>query len=466
MSRDKLMQASLALLALCLPMLPAIVAAHLLGFYRPLFWLEFLVLSALVVRRNASLFCAVLALIWIGDFLFGFAQINLSPNYSDVLDLLTYLPYANKGWLIGGAAIIVGLIAWGALCVFVFKRVVNRQFLFIWLVLILGLAVSVPRLTGFEHERQRLYLIQGQKLAGSWLMDTAFMRNSLGFYNEGYAPDIGQFRPIAPSDSAVATLLSGNPLPERLLVVVVESWGMPTRDDEMQFWFDMWKQPGIELLHRGAVKYQGATMTAEFRELCGFVPLSLRIDDVPNGANCLPHKLREQGYQTSAFHGASGKMYRRERWYPQIGFNSTKFMSDLNGRGRWCQNVPGVCDYSIADEVVDSATGEKKAFTYWMTLNSHTPYSLADLSEPSVKDEVCGALKLKEERCDHSALLFDFMRSLQKSLRRESANGLTVLLVGDHTPKFLKGNGRDEFEEDRVPYLIFRVKNEGGVPSH
>src|SRR5690606_14876792 len=112
----------------------------------------------------------------------------------------------------------------------------------------------------------------------------------------------------------------------------------------------------------------------EFRELCGFLPQTLRIDTVPDADKCLPSLLRAQGWQTDAFHGASGKMYRREQWYPDIGFDNSYFLQQMMGSGVLCSNIPGMCDYSIAPRVVQSLQREGRQFTYWLTLNSHAPY--------------------------------------------------------------------------------------------
>lgn len=101
------------LLALLLPMLPGVVAAQWLQLYRPWFWAEFLVLVALT-RGRPWLFALGLALLWSADFLFIFAQINLSSSYADVLDLLSYIPHTNVTWIMAGIAGLFVLLLWGA----------------------------------------------------------------------------------------------------------------------------------------------------------------------------------------------------------------------------------------------------------------------------------------------------------------------------------------------------------------
>lgn len=448
--------------SLLLPMLPGMAAALVLHVYRPWFWAEFLLL-ALLSCGHPLLFAVGLALLWTADFLFVFAQVNLSSNYADVLELLGFLPYANTSWILAGIVGLVALTAWGWLCVWVRHMVSPGRSMLVWALAIMGLAVAVPRLDGFNHSEGKLYGIRQAKLAGSWILDSWFMRESLGFYEEGYPPDQGKFRPIGVGQSAMEHLLRLDAqkgvlaMPDKLLLIVAESWGLAYNELENQFWRDLWYVPGLRQLDAGAVHSLGSTLQGEFRELCNMLPQTLRVDDVPHAESCLPSRLRAQGWQTQAFHGASSRMYRRSDWYPQVGFARLYFLPELMKDGKLCANVPGVCDYSIADRVVQTLRAPGRQFSYWMTLNSHTPYKLADLSAPDVPDSVCTALKLRGERCAHAALLYDFMKSLQSALLRNPVPGLRIVLVGDHEPKFFDASSRDAFVEGRVPYLILEA---------
>jgi hypothetical protein len=446
-----------ALGALLLPMLPGWAASHSLQVYRPWFWAEFLVL-ALVTRGRPVAFACGLALLWMADFLFSFAQVNLSSNYGEVVDLLSFIPYANAGWIMGGVTGLGALMAWGFLCVRVHRAGSVGRPMLLWSLLLLGVSLALPPLNGFEHDEGKLYGIRRAKLAGSWLLDSRYLQTSLGFYEEGYAPDVGTFRLIGPGQSAISRLPDQAKLPDKLLLVVVESWGHALDPAENLFWRDLWQSPALREVDAGAFASRTPTISAEFRELCGFIPQSLRIDDVPRSAECLPNRLHAQGWQTQAFHGASSKMYKRAEWYPLIGFQRSYFLPELlAGGGKLCANVPGTCDYSIADRVVQTLHQEGKQLTYWMTLNAHTPYKTSDLSAPDVMGQVCPRLKLKDARCVHAALLYDFMQSLRAALLSNPVPGLRVVLVGDHAPKFFDAASRDAIDEESVPYLILDV---------
>ncbi|WP_399681458.1 sulfatase-like hydrolase/transferase [Xenophilus sp.] len=439
-------------LALTLPMVPGLLAAAWLQVYRPWFWAEFL-LIAVLSRGRPALFALGLALTWMADFLFVFAQVNLSSNYGEVLDLLSFVPYTNVGWIVAGAAGAVGLVLWGWLCLRLQRRASTGRGLLLWALVLLAVSLAWPRINGFDLAEGKLYGIRGVKLAGSWVLTSQQMRSGLSFYEEGFAPDAGKFVELPKDGSAVRRMLARAAPAEKMLVVVVESWGLSRSAAENQFWKDLWASSGWQV-RAGTLPFQGATVAGELRELCGFVPASLRIDAIPDAQRCLPNRLRAQGWRTQAFHGASGKMYRRDAWYPVIGFDRSSFMQQLIGHAKRCSSIPGVCDYSIASQVVQTLRQEGRQFTYWMTLNSHTPYRESDLSDPLLLKQVCAPLGLQDARCRHAALLYDFMQSLKAALSQQPIQRLQVVLVGDHAPKFFDAHAREDFDDTAVPYLM------------
>lgn len=439
-------------LALVLPMVPGLLAAAWLQVYRPWFWAEFL-LIAVLSRGRPALFALGLALLWMADFLFVFAQVNLSSNYGEVLDLLSFVPYTNVGWIAAGSAALAGLMLWGWLCLRLQQRASPGRGLLLWTLALLVVSLAWPRINGFDLAEGKLYGIRVTKLAGSWVLTSQHMRSGLSFYEEGFAPDAGKFVELPQDGSAVRRMLAYAAPAEKMLVVVVESWGLSRNAAENQFWKDLWASSDWQV-RAGTLPFQGATVAAELRELCGFVPASLRIDAIPDAQQCLPNRLRAQGWHTQAFHGASGKMYRRDAWYPVIGFERSSFMQQLMSNAKRCSSIPGVCDYSIAFQVTQTLRQEGRRFTYWMTLNSHTPYRDSDLSDPQVVSQVCAPLGLQGARCTHAALLYDFMRSLKAALSQQPIQGLQVVLVGDHAPKFFDAQSREDFDDAAVPYLM------------
>ncbi len=441
----------LRLLALTLPMLPGVIAAWRLEVYRPWFWAEFLLLAVLA-RGRSWLFALGLAALWLADYLFIFAQIILSSDYGDALELLRFLPYSNRGWIAAAFAGVAALSLWGWLCVRAHRLASPGRGLLLWSLLLVGITVAWPARDGFNHAEGKLYTIRQAKLSGSWALDSLFMRESLAFFEYRDPDSVGQFGELPPEASAVGRLLSKNPPPDKVLIVVMESWGVARDPEENRFWQQLWASPSWSL-SAGVLPSVAATVQAEFRELCGLFPHSLFIETIPKADKCLPNMLRAQGWRTQAFHGASSRMYRRDHWYPLVGFDYSAFFQQLKNESVKCFNIPGACDYSIAHRVAQTLRDDGKQFTYWLTLNSHTPYSASDLSMPALKDQVCHAIKLEGARCAHAALIHDFMQSLKTELEREPIPGLEVILVGDHGPHFFDAASREQFSAVAVPYI-------------
>lgn len=447
----------LRLLALLLPMLPGIGVAWWLQVYRPWFWAEFLLLAVLT-RSRSWLFALGLAALWVADYLFAFTQINLSSDYGDALELLCFLPYSNTGWIAVACAGVIALLLWGWLCVRVHRLASPGRGILLWTLVLLGITVAWPGRDGFNHQQGEggPRSIRRAKLAGSWVLDTLFVRNTLAFYEYRDPDSVGQFGDFPPDTSAVGRVLSKDPPPDKVLLVVVESWGWARDPEENLFWQALWASPSWSL-SAGTLPFVGATVQAEFRELCNLFPHSLFIETIPKADKCLPNILRTQGWRTQAFHGASSRMYRRDHWYPLVGFEQSAFFQQLVSESVKCVNVPGACDYSIAQRVVQTLRDDGKQFSYWLTLNSHTPYSASDLSNPAIKDEVCSTLKLGGARCAHAVLIYDFMRSLKTELERDPIPGLEVILVGDHAPHFFDAVSRAQFDDAAVPYIGLRI---------
>ncbi|MDR0775731.1 MAG: hypothetical protein LBE81_03720, partial [Azonexus sp.] len=195
--RQPLPSIFLRLLVLILPMLPGVFAAWWLEVYRPWFWAEFLLLAVLA-RGRSWLFALCLAALWLGDYLFVFAQINLSSDYGDALELLRFLPYSNVGWIAAAFAGVAALLLWGWLCVQVHRLASPGRGMLLWSLLLLGITVAWPGRDGFNHTEGALYAIRQAKLAGSWVLDSLFMRESLAFFEYRDPDSVGQFGDLPP----------------------------------------------------------------------------------------------------------------------------------------------------------------------------------------------------------------------------------------------------------------------------
>ncbi len=246
----------------------------------------------------------------------------------------------------------------------------------------------------------------------------------------------------------------------KLLLVVAESWGS-FQDAGVQYEIlapILKKKPGFEWLEQGELKFQGATVAAEFRELCGLRPNHFNLKSVEAGfESCLPRRLRENGYATAAVHGAAGLMYDRVYWYPRAGFDELHFR-ETDGWASRCYSFPGVCDREIAREYIGPAfSGEGKKFVYWLTLNSHSIYDRRDL-HGNFFDCAKHGIPLDTDVCRMAELHAQFFHDLAGILDDAFMQGVEVLIVGDHTPPLMETRDVGKYIKDGVvSWLHFKI---------
>ncbi len=274
----------------------------------------------------------------------------------------------------------------------------------------------------------------------------------------------------APFDSAVqrSGLIGQETGDERrnLLIVMVESWGRlkdPAQRALVEAPFARAAVAERYTMTTGVSPYYGSTTAGELRELCGEWGSYRDYLDRP-AAGCLPARLGEAGYRTVAFHGFAARMFDRDRWYPNIGFQEMQFADQLWQPGeRICQGVfTGACDTDVADDVgraLASSNGGPQ-LVYWLTLNSHLPVHpdaekrFLDCESPDGpfdSEQVCRLAELWIQVFDRTADII-------------AAPGLPptdVLIVGDHPPPFWSHQGRAHFVPAEVPWILLRSRAAG-----
>jgi hypothetical protein len=158
------------------------------------------------------------------------------------------------------------------------------------------------------------------------------------------------------SDRAISFLddRSGSMESPNVVLIVVESWGIPFDADLGQALNAPYDDPRISLQYevsRGTVPFTGHTVPGEARELCdstiGFGILRTPPELVEH---CLPAFFHNRGYQNFAVHGFLGEMFSRSNWYPRLGFDRTWFGPELHRMGlpNCPGSFPGVCDGAMA----------------------------------------------------------------------------------------------------------------------
>jgi hypothetical protein len=316
---------------------------------------------------------------------------------------------------------------------------------------------ALRRPQGFADTRLVLAAIAAvMLLAGAdWMMGLG-MR---GHYNRAAAAG-------APFTSAVSESGFGAGAGQRnLMIVIVESLGQPAGNAEMErLLFARYRRPEVTsrfALSRGTTTYYASTTSGEIRELCGrwgdYYDLLDRTD-----AGCLPARLRERGYETSAYHSFTGEFFERATWYPHVGFEHRVFGEALVGEGaRECGGVfPGACDRDVPRVLAARLKAAKQPqFVYWLTLNSHLPVPPGRNLDVDHCERISARLAADYPMICRQFAIWDALdAALVREITAPDFPPTDILIVGDHMPPYFDRYDRRQFAPDRVPWLLLRWK--------
>jgi phosphoglycerol transferase MdoB-like AlkP superfamily enzyme len=325
---------------------------------------------------------------------------------------------------------------------------------FVFLVLVAATALT----SGTRLLNRDLYLVD--RLANSVSMDllrATVMKQSPG--DGGYSG--------AKIESASERLLNGhlgNSISNRhtnIVLVLVESYGFLNDTESRNQLMGPFLNSSLDQryeLRLGTVRFKGATVSGELRELCGLELGISSISQVSTFADgCLPQIAKKTGYRTLALHGFSGQMFDRETWWRQIGFDSTEYLEDLSRDPtmRRCDGpFSGICDTDIASIIgKDLLTQtEEPWFIYWVTLNSHLPIKKRRINSPFHCGQEDSVFK-DEGSCLWASLVWRANQSIADVAKLPNLPPTEFIVVGDHAPPFLSPWRREQFSQTVVPYI-------------
>jgi hypothetical protein len=274
----------------------------------------------------------------------------------------------------------------------------------------------------------------------------------------------------APFTSAVGLSGFGEPVagaPRHLMVVMVESLGEPAGNAEMaRLMFARYRAPEVTLrfdVERGTTTYYNSTTAGEVRELCGrwgdYYELLGRRDE-----GCLPARLRQRGFETSAYHSFTGEFFERATWYPSIGFDNRVFGDALVAQGlRECGGVfPGACDRDVPHVLAARLRrAERPQFVYWLTLNSHLPVPPGRNLDVEHCERISAGLAARHPMICRQFAIWDAVdAALVEEITAPGFPPTDILIVGDHMPPYFDRHSRSQFAPDRVPWLMLRWKGD------
>jgi phosphoglycerol transferase MdoB-like AlkP superfamily enzyme len=252
------------------------------------------------------------------------------------------------------------------------------------------------------------------------------------------------------------------------VLILVESYGLALDRTRSEILKSPFFTPGLAQRYQvefGTTRFEGATVSAEMRELCG-VSSGVRVFPAdPRLAHCLPAAMKARGYHTLAIHGFNSYLFNRRDWYPMLGFDEMHFLQDLGHSSDLphCSGpFPGICDDAIADYIGEYLVTHRNQpqFVYWLTLNSHLPIEHVQANDAALR---CGSKEAPArdaDVCGLMALLYRTNLAIAKAAARSDLPPTEFLLVGDHAPPFLSNWRRALFSQREVPYVHLKPRQE------
>lgn len=283
----------------------------------------------------------------------------------------------------------------------------------------------------------------------------------------------GSYKAKAPAGTPIDSAILQNHIgpstveADNLIVIIVESWGVPANDFDRAIDHQVWDTTALEgryEVSRGISEYYGSTTNAEVREWCAVWADHMSFDF--DNSVCLPEAFRRKGFATKAFHSFNDQFFRRGEWYPKLGFEEDYFDRELTKEGaRFCDGVfPGVCDTDVP-KIMAKHLKESKSernLLYWLTLNAHLPVG----SEHKLGSDDCklGNAQWREDfpmLCRSYAVHQAVAKSIFEEINAEDFPEADILIVGDHMPPFFPRNIRTRFDSAHVPWLYLKNRAAG-----
>lgn len=437
-----------------------LAVAHVVGVQRTWLNLDYAVALALCAFGFQALAAMLGLLFLLADTLVLVSQLFPFPRISDLFYLLKFSAFAStfhQVLIFGVVALVAAKLA-GLL-------IAGRRVKPLSALIVLNLLL-VPHLLAHlrddESFKSKYWSIQTPSVASQgYSLFTMRSSSFLDFFRH----DGNAFKPGAAGASAAWDAQVVSKGQDRLLLLVVESWGTPLNEEIERALLTPLRQIPATAFETGHIKFNGFTIDGELRELCRLTTLNYNLRDVETGfESCLPMRLQAAGYKTAVMHGATSMMYDRRHWYPRAGFDEMIFFEDRVWPRR-CYSFPGACDLDMLPEL-DSFFGQPgKRFMYWLTLNTHAPYDLRDLRADHFN---CVAYGIGEdtESCRLLKLQADFFAGLAQQLRSDAMKGVDVIIVGDHAPKMMNSEEKAvNFALDSVSWIRIRTQERSVSPT-
>lgn len=223
-------------------------------------------------------------------------------------------------------------------------------------------------------------------------------------------------------------------------------------------------------LTHGVNKHYGSTSGAMSRELCGKWGTFLNyMDGKPH--DCLPSRLAKAGFETISYDGFSSDLFSLRDWYPRIGIQTLNFREDMErdhpaSVARQCGTaVRGLCDDDVGRLIKDelAASGSQRKFVYWLTLNSHLPYTPLEngplgchTAAPRIGDRI---------PCELTEIWMKVFDSVAAIASDPAMPPLDIMVVGDHNTPMWSRAAAGHFRAGLVDWYKLEYVGPGAAAS-
>jgi sulfatase-like protein len=261
---------------------------------------------------------------------------------------------------------------------------------------------------------------------------------------------------------AVPLALSGEKAHFNLVLVLVESWGLPRDPRVDQALVEPYETPEVSALYQvtqGTVGFDGGTVPGESRELCGnHLAYHLLYASADELRGCVPGILHAQGYHNVAVHGMNGNMFSRSSWYEKIGFQEEWFNQQFRESGMpdCIGAFVGTCDSAVAGWIGKrlQENDDHPLFVYWVTLDSHLPVPIpTTLPNPRPCSSDL-AIQPNSPLCSWFQLVANVHQSISRVAVGRLDRPTIFVIVGDHAPPFGNRDVRSRFSATEVPFVM------------
>jgi hypothetical protein len=383
---------------------------YLIGFLSIEYLLCFLITNAIFRSVLQSVFLIILGLRITANF-FGFADINVAMHA--LIENAGYFEGHQKTLLFLGAASIIFIFS--TTIILSRKDFSTKSSKNVWMLTVVAIASlsyaeknvvvatnlvgnSFQYVTGLSVRREPLRVIEKS-------VEHFDIKNAISNHNEVY-------------------------------LFLIESLGWFGDDRIRGHFASILASSGKSISSYGVRELTSGTLGGELRELCGIRTNHLSVTStLKDFESCAPHIARKHGFMTTAIHPGPRGIYNRKFIYPAIGFDAYISGESMKSIERCDGGWPlAPCDSSVIREHLlnrNSGKGEKN-FYYYLSINSHHPYTNKSLDRRS-----CEIFEISDKKsCEYFLHIEQIFWAISELASEYDGY---FYITGDHPPPGLTG---------------------------